>query len=628
MRNRRLLRIAIAVVVGVVVGLAPLPVVPPAAAEYQPSLETRDLGALVEDVPVERREAESAPSAVPPAAEEQVVVTEAGTEDTYSVVFEAPVRFEMIGFTGDSTADLPGHSRVRTSLDGSTWGPWYEVEFESADGPDAAKDVGVTSKARPGSPPIYTGTAQWVELESAGDSRSLTVSFLDLDGSSLSAPEKILHYLSRIFTSPPGPQADALPTIITRPQWGADESWRKSDPSYGQVKIAIVHHTEGSNDYSASQSAAIVRGIYEYHVFSRGWSDIGYNFLVDKYGQIFEGRYGGVEKSVIGAHAGGFNTYSTGVSVMGSHISVEPSAAAMAALEEIVLWKLSIHTVWPLGQTWIESQGSTRWPAGTPVLMRNVSGHRDASATDCPGARLYDRIPGLAQRIAARWPIALPKPPPLAVNPQPPYWEGWRIARQVVADPASDGGVTLDGWGGLHNWGGAAVSFAGSTYWPRWDIARGLAVTPGGPGGVTLDAWGGLHRWGGNNVSLTGAPYWYGWDIARAVALNPSGPGGWVLDGWAGVHAFGGAPNLDLAGAPYWYGWDMARSLVLNPSGSGGWILDAWGGVHEFGGAPDVTGNPYWIGGEYAKSMIAPKPAWGGSAGYTADAWGGVHAWT
>ena len=119
------------------------------------------------------------------------------------------------------------------------------------------------------------------------------------------------------------------PSIIPRSAWGADEEIRRAPPQYfDAVHFAVVHHTAGSNAYSPAQSAAIVRGIEVYHVDANGWNDIGYNFLVDKYGQVFEGRYGGVDRPVIGAHALGFNAGSVGVAVLGDYNSTRISAAA------------------------------------------------------------------------------------------------------------------------------------------------------------------------------------------------------------------------------------------------------------------------------------------------------------
>jgi flagellar hook assembly protein FlgD len=197
------------------------------------------------------------------------------------------------------------------------------------------------------------------------------------------------------------------PAIISRAQWGADESIVRAAPSYAdRVRLAVVHHTAGSNSYSASESAAIVRGIERYHILANGWNDIGYNFLVDKYGQIFEGRAGGIDKNVIGAHAQGFNTGSTGVSVLGTYSAVRISTAARAALVKLLAWRLDVAHVDPLSKlTWI-SGGNPEYPAGTAVRIRAISGHRDTGPTSCPGTALYGQLPGITSAVAAR---GLPK---------------------------------------------------------------------------------------------------------------------------------------------------------------------------------------------------------------------------
>ena len=178
------------------------------------------------------------------------------------------------------------------------------------------------------------------------------------------------------------------PPIILRLSWGADESIRRAPPRYADaVHFAIVHHTAGSNSYTRAQSAAIVRGIQIYHVKGNGWDDIGYNFLVDKYGQIFEGRYGGMDRPVIGAHALGFNTGAVGVSVIGDYGTSQISAAAKASLEQLLAWRLDVAHVDPLSVVSRISGGSPKFPRGVPVLVRAVSGHRDVNFTDCPGNR-------------------------------------------------------------------------------------------------------------------------------------------------------------------------------------------------------------------------------------------------
>jgi len=197
------------------------------------------------------------------------------------------------------------------------------------------------------------------------------------------------------------------PPVISRAAWGANEAIRRAAPSYARtLQLAIVHHTAGTNAYTAAQSAAIVRGIEVYHVKGNGWNDIGYNFLVDKYGQVFEGRYGGVDKNVIGAHAEGFNTGATGVALLGTYQTTAPTAAEKAALVNLLAWRLDIAHVDPLSTLTYASGGNARFPAGTPVFLRAVSGHRDTGFTTCPGSVVYALLGALARQAAT---TGLPK---------------------------------------------------------------------------------------------------------------------------------------------------------------------------------------------------------------------------
>ncbi|MGZ4390076.1 MAG: N-acetylmuramoyl-L-alanine amidase, partial [Gaiellaceae bacterium] len=189
--------------------------------------------------------------------------------------------------------------------------------------------------------------------------------------------------------------------------WGADEAIRRAPPQYSDaIHYAVVHHTAGSNAYSPAQSAAIVRGIEIYHVEGNGWNDIGYNFLVDRYGQVFEGRYGGVDRPVIGAHSLGFNVGSFGVAVIGDYNSTQISAAARTSLEQLLAWKLDLAHVDPLSTLTWQSGGNPRFPAGVPVFLRAISGHRDTNFTDCPGNALYAELPRIARDVSR---IGLPK---------------------------------------------------------------------------------------------------------------------------------------------------------------------------------------------------------------------------
>src|SRR5690606_18562315 len=115
------------------------------------------------------------------------------------------------------------------------------------------------------------------------------------------------------------------PTILTRSQWGARAP--VSAMAVGSVQGATIHHTAGTNTYTAAQVPAILRGIQSFHISGRDWSDIGYNFLVDKYGRIWEGRAGGVEKTTKGVHAAAFNGNTTGISVMGNYDTASVNAS-------------------------------------------------------------------------------------------------------------------------------------------------------------------------------------------------------------------------------------------------------------------------------------------------------------
>ena len=191
------------------------------------------------------------------------------------------------------------------------------------------------------------------------------------------------------------------PPIITRAGWHADESIRRAPPVYADgVHLVFVHHTVNSNSYTKAQSASIVRGIELYHVKANGWNDIGYNFLVDKYGQIFEGRYGGMTRPVVGAHAMGFNSGSVGIAVIGDDGSTSITPAARAALVALIAWRLDLAHVDPLSSVVRVSAGNPRYPAGRAVTLRAISGHRDVYPTSCPGASLYSQLPSIRAAVA------------------------------------------------------------------------------------------------------------------------------------------------------------------------------------------------------------------------------------
>ncbi|MFI9648880.1 peptidoglycan recognition protein [Streptomyces sp. NPDC052040] len=193
------------------------------------------------------------------------------------------------------------------------------------------------------------------------------------------------------------------PPIVSRSGWGADESLREDDFLYTDtVKAAFVHHTATGNNYTCAQAPSVIRGIYRYHVVSNGWRDIGYNFLVDKCGNIYEGRAGGVEKPVMGAHTLGFNGDTTGIAVIGTYSSTAPSAAAVDALARLTAWKLGLFGMDPRAKTYLLSAGGNLYAKGENVRLNVISGHRDGFATECPGRLLYGEL-GQIRSMAARY---------------------------------------------------------------------------------------------------------------------------------------------------------------------------------------------------------------------------------
>ncbi|CCQ14389.1 putative uncharacterized protein [Rhodococcus sp. AW25M09] len=206
--------------------------------------------------------------------------------------------------------------------------------------------------------------------------------------------------LSEIATPVAG---NAGPNVITRAQWGADESIRCDTPTYDDfIGGATVHHTAGSNDYSKSESAEIVRAIYAYHAQTLGWCDIGYNALVDKYGQIFEGRAGGLDKPVQGAHAGGFNENTVGVAMMGDYSTEDPSQETVDSVGKFLGWRLGNAGLDPKGTTTMTSEGTdfTFVGKGKSIDLPVIFGHRDVGNTECPGNAGYARL-GEIREIAA-----------------------------------------------------------------------------------------------------------------------------------------------------------------------------------------------------------------------------------
>jgi hypothetical protein len=285
----------------------------------------------------------------------------------------------------------PGRIVFRTRSRAGRWSVWRPGAPEAEDGPDEGAAEDRASKWRRGNP-------WWVGLATALEARAVgRVS--NVRAHLVWSPE--LRIPQRVLTT-----ADA-PPIVPRLSWGADESIRRGPPAYAaETRFAIVHHTAGRTDYSRAEAAAIVRAIQLYHVQGNGWNDIGYNFLVDRFGTVYEGRFGGIERSVVGAHAQGFNTGSVGIALLGTYGGTQPSKPALDAIARLIAWRLDLAHVDPTSFLTYISGGSERWASGIPVVLAAVSGHRDTGFTECPGDSLYGKLGSL---IATARSTGLPK---------------------------------------------------------------------------------------------------------------------------------------------------------------------------------------------------------------------------
>jgi len=204
------------------------------------------------------------------------------------------------------------------------------------------------------------------------------------------------------------------PTIVTRAQWGANESWRSRAPYYtSDIRVGFIHHTASTSNYSAGQAAAQIRAIYAYHTRSLGHSDIDYNFVVDRFGRLYEGRYGGMDKAVLGGHTAGFNESSFAVVALGNFQSFKPGASDLAAMKDSIArlfaWKLGLSGVNPAATVKLVSAGyirATKYAKGKTATISATSSHQTVNYTSCPGKNLQSQLASI-RALAASSNVAL-----------------------------------------------------------------------------------------------------------------------------------------------------------------------------------------------------------------------------
>jgi len=315
-------------------------------------------------------------------------ITAAGAAAGDWVTFEASYPFWALGASWNGDVGLWPIVAIQLSEDGSTWTETIDLAADTDDGGQPTRD------GRLFTPLVFTNGARWVRYQTIDSARrpgaveGLSFVYIDpTDGPwaediAPSAPSSRLGILATDTLAPP--------EIITRAHWGANENWRFDSfgeiwpPEYQTVSHIIIHHTATANRPVDVPGA--IRSIYYYHAVERGWGDIGYNYLVDHNGRIYQGRYGG--QNVIGGHSFQFAVGSSGISVIGNFQTSDLPEAAKSALVAICAW---------VGRE-LDPLGASEFHE-VPNLP-TISSHRDVNNTTCPGTLLWNRLPELRQLVA------------------------------------------------------------------------------------------------------------------------------------------------------------------------------------------------------------------------------------
>lgn len=322
-----------------------------------------------------------------------------------------PIAFSMVGFAVPEGAAVAFRHR---SADGA-WSPWEGVHLHPDEGPDPDSDEAgaggpvVDDQGRVHSLPAWTGAADELQVRVQGAALAeVGVDVVDGLGQNRDLGERLGDAVDALATAVRGgatPAAADLdrPDLVTRDDWGAAEA---GDPVLAEgLEAVVLHHTVHANDYDRDEAAALVRSIQRYHMDGLGWRDLGYNFLIDRHGQVFEGRGGGIDEPVIGAHASGHNTGTAGVAFLGQHHDDldEPAPSGLSAEAEdaaasLVTWLLDVHH--------LDAHEPAELPSGTtlPASSARLVGHSDVGATACPGSAVTERLDAIREAVAGEQP--------------------------------------------------------------------------------------------------------------------------------------------------------------------------------------------------------------------------------
>jgi hypothetical protein len=351
---------------------------------------------------------------------------------------------------------------LRTRTLHGRYGPWQAVSLA---------DLANAGERRRNAPwmsePAWFGRSAWLQIRVRGRVRDLRAVVVK------PGPDPTLRVAPRV--------SPRQPSILPRSAWGADEKVRKGRPVIApRIRAVVVHHTATPNGYAADQVASVIRSLYLYQVRGNGLSDLGYNYLVDAQGRIYEGRYGGIDRNVVGSHTAGFNAGTVGVALIGNFTTATPPAKELRALEGLLAWRLDLAHVDPRARVTLTSEGNDRYAKGRAVQFSAIFAHRDAGPADCPGDGVMAKMGAIRAATAGIGDLKVfdptVTPPTIASGAFRPIRFHARLSRSSAwrVTVVTTGGATVarfDGSGAVVDatWDGSVLGGGGL---PRADLLR------------------------------------------------------------------------------------------------------------------------------------------------------------
>ncbi len=505
----------------------------------------------------------------------------ARTAGVPTVTVELDGRSEMVILQprdGNGSGVVSTELAIRSS-NGGEWSEWALLHADEEEGPDrlpGGEGSGPDSVAGRGSVgPIWVGegTDELEVVLLGGPATALGVEALD-------APDQVT-----ADEDGPGVSAKLTPSWGQRPpirsnaDWGSPGFQRQNSgcedgPRYADnLRAMVVHHTVTTNNYSRDEVPKLLLGIHRFHTVTRGWCDVAYNFLVDRFGTIWEGRSGGIDRPVVGGHARGFNSNTFAVSLLGQHqgnigrpAPARPTTAALAGVRALGAWKLRLHGIDPNGTTWLKNTavgGVLKHPSNEYIEVPTIVGHRDLGETSCPGSYTVPIVPAMREEFTPRHSGTVPY-----------------VMEGVAGDDFGPKLLAVDRFGGLR----PALGQGAPTNPPAAGAAATIAVGGTPTAGYVLGADGTLRPYG-DAPAVAGQP---GGSQPVDLIVRDSGKSGYVVTADGFLHAFGGRVVDRSSSGPAVAG-DVTDDKI-------GYTVSADGRLHPVHNSPPATLNARPVG--------------------------------